>query len=90
MKNQYSYNEVQRAILNGHHEIQITYKEKMYWILIGKKYFFGDIDGVISLHFSSPHDLISSVLVDGKKLIEMWDDVIIESFEGGWNKTKML
>lgn len=90
MKNQYSYDEIQSAILNGHHEIQITYKNQLYWILIGKKCFFGDIDGNISLHFLSPHELISAILVDGKRLIEMWNDVEVESYEGGWNRTENL
>jgi hypothetical protein len=79
---QYEFTEIEEAILKRHPEIQITYENQLYWILIGKKVFFGDIDGNISLHFSTPEELINAALIKGKKLSEIWNEVIVESFEG--------
>lgn len=82
MNKKYTFEVVMTAILNRHPEIQITYNDQLYWILVGKKCFFGNISGTLSLHFASPIELINSALIDGKKLSEIWCEVQVESFEG--------
>ncbi len=77
----YEFKKVKEIILTRCPEIQISYNKQLYWILIRDGAFFGDIDGIISLKFQSPNELLNSVLIDGKKLEQIWDDVEVESFE---------
>lgn len=86
----YSYHEIRDAILKRNVEILIKYKEELYWITIDNKSCFGDSDGKINLIFPNPEKLLSSVLIDNKTLSDIWEDVEVESYEGGWNRTKNL
>jgi hypothetical protein len=78
----YEFEKIKEIILTRYPEIQISYNNQLYWIIIGDEAFFGDIDGLISLKFSGPKELLNSALVDGKKLDQIWNDVEVESFEG--------
>lgn len=77
----YEFKKIKEIILTRYPEIQISYNKQLYWIIIGDGAFFGDIDGIISLKFSSPKELLNSVLIDGKRLEQIWNDVEVESFE---------
>ncbi len=86
----YSYDEIKNAILKRNVEILIKYKEELYWITIDKKSCFGDSDGKVNLIFPDPEKLLNSVLIDNKTLSDIWEDVDVESYEGGWSRTKNL
>ena len=79
----FSYNSAMERFVKQHSDFSFSYLQKTYWVTkaCGNYYSIGREDGSWQEQFLSPHELFERAKIHGKSLKEIWEDIIVESFQ---------
>ena len=76
------YEEAERAILERYPTIRFLLRDRSYEIAIDLKNLVRGPNGWRTLGFPNPEDLLAAPVFDGRRLAEVWGEVVVERFDG--------